>query len=82
MKNERGITLIALVFTIIVLLILAAVAIFMVMGPNGIIESNISENKITINNVTNEENEDTKEETTEETTEESTEENTEEQPAA
>ena len=34
---ERGITLIALVITIIVLLILAGVTIAMVLGPNGII---------------------------------------------
>lgn len=37
MKKERGITLIALVITIIVLLILAGVTIFLTMGDNGII---------------------------------------------
>lgn len=37
MKNQRGITLIALVITIIVLLILAGVAIAMLTGDNGII---------------------------------------------
>lgn len=38
MKKERGITLIALVITIIVLLILAGVTINLVIGENGIIE--------------------------------------------
>ena len=37
MKNQRGITLIALVITIIVLLILAGVTISMVVGDNGIL---------------------------------------------
>lgn len=37
MKNQKGITLIALVITIIVLLILAGVAIAMLTGDNGII---------------------------------------------
>lgn len=37
MKNEKGITLIALVVTIIVLLILAGVSISMIMGENGIV---------------------------------------------
>ena len=37
-KNERGITLIALVVTIVVLLILAAVSISMLTGENGIIK--------------------------------------------
>lgn len=37
MKNQRGITLIALVITIIVLLILAGVSIAMLMGDNGIL---------------------------------------------
>lgn len=36
MKNQKGITLIALVVTIIVLLILAAVSISTLMGDNGI----------------------------------------------
>lgn len=36
MKNEKGITLVALVVTIIVLLILAGVSITMVAGDNGI----------------------------------------------
>ena len=36
MKNNRGITLIALIITIIVLLILAGVSISMVVGENGI----------------------------------------------
>ena len=37
MKNNSGVTLIALVITIIVLLILAGVSIATLMGPNGII---------------------------------------------
>ena len=37
-KNEKGITLIALVITIIVLLILAAVSIAMLTGENGILK--------------------------------------------
>ena len=36
-KKERGITLIALVITIIVLLILAGVSIAMLTGPNGLL---------------------------------------------
>lgn len=38
MKNQRGITLIALVITIIVLLILAGVSIAMLTGDNGILK--------------------------------------------
>ena len=37
MKNQKGITLIALVITIIVLLILAGVSIAMLTGQNGIL---------------------------------------------
>lgn len=37
MKNQKGITLVALVITIVVLLILAGVTISMVMGPNGVL---------------------------------------------
>ena len=37
MKNQKGITLIALVITIIVLLILAGVTIAMLTGENGIL---------------------------------------------
>ena len=37
MKNKRGITLIALVITIIVLLILAGVSLSLVLGDNGIL---------------------------------------------
>ena len=37
MKKERGITLIALIATIIVLLILASVSIAMLIGENGIL---------------------------------------------
>lgn len=53
MRNQRGITLIALVITIIVLLILAGVSIAMLTGDNGILsnatrsvsETNISEDR-------------------------------------
>ena len=53
MKNQRGITLIALVITIIVLLILAGVSIAMLTGDNGILsnatrsvaETNIAEDR-------------------------------------
>ena len=37
MKNQRGITLIALVITIIVLLILAGITITLLMGENGVL---------------------------------------------
>ena len=37
MKNKKGITLISLIITIIVLLILAGVSISMVVGENGIL---------------------------------------------
>ena len=37
MKNKRGITLIALIITIIVLLILAGVSISLVVGDNGVL---------------------------------------------
>ena len=37
MKNNKGITLVALVVTIVVLLILAGVSIAMLSGPNGIL---------------------------------------------
>ena len=39
-KDQRGITLIALVVTIIVLMILAGVAVAALMGDNGIITRN------------------------------------------
>lgn len=45
MKNQKGITLIALVITIIVLLILAGVAIAMLSGENGIL-SRASESSV------------------------------------
>ena len=48
MKKERGITLIALVITIIVLLILAGVSISLVVGENGILsqaKSAVAKNK-------------------------------------
>ena len=39
MKNSKGITLVALVITIVVLLILAGVTISMVLGPNGVLSN-------------------------------------------
>ena len=48
MKRERGITLIALVITIIVLLILAGVSISLVLGNNGVLtqsKTSVTENK-------------------------------------
>ena len=38
-KEEKGITLIALIITIIVLLILAGITLSMILGPNGIIQT-------------------------------------------
>lgn len=49
MKNQRGITLIALVITIIVLLILAGVSIAMLTGENGILSN--SRKAVTENNI-------------------------------
>ena len=39
MRNQKGITLVALVITIVVLLILAGVTISMVLGPNGVLSN-------------------------------------------
>ena len=51
-KNNRGITLIALVITIIVLLILAGVSIAMLTGENGILtQANSSKEKTEISEV-------------------------------
>lgn len=52
MKNEKGMTLVALVLTIIVLLILAAVAIYMVVGPDGVLKAS-SKNEISSENTVN-----------------------------
>ena len=49
MKNQKGITLIALVITIIVLLILAGVTIAMLTGENGILTKAKTENTDTKN---------------------------------
>ena len=46
MKNKKGITLIALVITIIVLLILAGVALSLVVGEDGIVERAINAGKV------------------------------------
>ena len=48
LKNERGITLIALVITIIVLLILAGVSIAMLTGENGILTQSTKAKKSNI----------------------------------
>ena len=48
MKNQKGITLIALVITIIVLLILAGVSIAMLTGQNGILTRATDTNQATI----------------------------------
>ena len=62
MKNQKGVTLIALVVTIVVLLILAGVAIAMLRGDNGILKeatkassaTSAAEVKEAISNVVNE----------------------------
>ena len=62
MKNQKGVTLIALVVTIVVLLILAGVAIAMLRGDNGILteatkasdSTAISEEKEAVSNAINE----------------------------
>lgn len=40
-KEQKGITLVALVITIIVLIILAGISITMVLGPEGLIQKSI-----------------------------------------
>ena len=51
LKNEKGITLVALVITIIVLLILAGVTLSMVMGDSGIFgKSNSAKEKTQLSN--------------------------------
>ena len=42
MKNENGITLIALIVTIIVLLILAGITVATLSGDNGVIKSTLN----------------------------------------
>ena len=54
-KKENGITLVALVVTIVVLLILAGVSISLVLGQNGLI-NNAKEAKNKTENATNYEN--------------------------
>ncbi len=58
MKSEKGMTLVALALTVIVLLILAGVAIYMVVGPDGVLTTsnktsseNISNNTTVENNI-------------------------------
>ena len=56
MKSEKGVTLVALVLTIVVLLILAAVAIFMVMDGVYTDSKNETKNNVTVQNEVKEEN--------------------------
>ena len=53
-NNERGITLVALVVTIIILIILATVSISMVLGQNGLINRARQAREMTINEQTSE----------------------------
>ena len=46
-KKERGITLVALVVTIVVLLILAGITVTMLVGDNGIIKKALKEKELT-----------------------------------
>lgn len=55
-KKEKGITLVALVITIIVLLILAGVTISLVVGDNGVINK-AQDAKTNMGNAQNRENE-------------------------
>jgi len=62
MKNQRVVSLVGLVLTIVVLLILAGVAIYMVVGPDGVLKTNKNEtnNQITTGNqITNNTNNNT-----------------------
>ena len=45
MKKNKGITLIALVITIVIMLLLASVAIQMAMGENGLISKSVQAQK-------------------------------------
>lgn len=56
MKSEKGVTLVALVLTIVVLLILAAVAIFMVMDGVYTDSKNETQNNVTVQNEVKEDN--------------------------
>ena len=47
MRNQKGITLVALLITIIVLLILAGVTIAALSGPNGILSNSVKSNEET-----------------------------------
>lgn len=53
MKNEKGMALVTLVLAIVVLLVLAAVAIYMVVGPEGVLTNAQNKNEVTTENVTN-----------------------------
>ena len=56
MKSEKGVTLVALVLTIVVLLILAAVLIFMVMDGVYTDSKNETQNNVTVQNEVKDEN--------------------------
>lgn len=62
-KKERGITLVALVVTIVVLLILAGVSISLVLGNNGIIKRAQQAKNETTKGVANDQNDITRYET-------------------
>lgn len=61
MKSQKGVSLVGLSLIIIVLLILAGVAVYMVIGPDGVLKanknetniSNTTENAVTNNNTNN-----------------------------
>ena len=52
MKNEKGMALVTLVLAIVVLLVLAAVAIYMVVGPEGVLTNAQNKNETTTENIT------------------------------
>ena len=51
-RNERGITLVALVITVVIMIILAAVTINVTLGDNGIVEQTREAASATINSTT------------------------------
>lgn len=50
MKNQKGMALVTLVLAIIVLIILAAVAIYMVVGPEGVLTNSQNKNETSSQN--------------------------------
>lgn len=53
MKDQKGMALVTLVLAIIVLLVLAAVAIYMVVGPEGVLTSSQNQNETSSENIIN-----------------------------